>query len=123
MRSCRSCAHAVPRRTSKGAPLSDGGSEMEQTAGEIKRLRAGINDLISLLSLPALWSGRGPSDVVTTLLDVLLNMLCLDFVYIRLRDSIGGDAPIERVHLAPGRNPLAQPQAIGLALNPWLTGD
>jgi hypothetical protein len=32
--------------------------EMEQTADEIKRLQGCINDLISLLALPAIWSGH-----------------------------------------------------------------
>src|SRR5258705_413833 len=96
--------------------------EMEQTAGEIKRLKACINDLISVLALPAIWSGNEPSQIVSTLLDVLLGMLRLDFVYARLSDSIGG-APIEMVWSAQGRNSTAQPQEIGQKLNPWLTGD
>ena len=96
---------------------------MEQTAGEIKRLKACINDLISVLALPAMWSGQQPSQIVSTLLDVLLGMLRLDFVYARLSDSIGGGAPIEMVRLAQGRNLAVQPQEIGHALNPWLTGD
>src|SRR4029450_6878535 len=52
--------------------------EIEQTAGEIKRLKACINDLISVLALPAIWSGNEPSQIVSTLLDVLLGMLRLD---------------------------------------------
>src|SRR5438552_34096 len=96
---------------------------MDQTADEIKRLRACINDLISVLALPAIWGGREPSQIVSTLLDVLLGMLRLDFVYARLSDSIGGGAPIETVRLAQGRNLAVQPQEIGHALNPWLTGD
>ena len=65
---------------------------MEQTAGEIKRLKACINDLISVLALPAIWSGHEPSQIVSTLLDVLLGMLRLDFAYARLSDSIGARA-------------------------------
>src|SRR6267142_287778 len=97
--------------------------EMEQTAGEIKRLKACINDLISVLALPAIWSGNEPSQIVSTLLDVLLGMLRLDFAYARLNDSIGGGTPIEMVRLAQHRNLTAQPQEIGQALNPWLAGD
>jgi PAS domain S-box-containing protein len=96
--------------------------EMEKTAGEIKRLKACINDLISVLALPAIWSGHEPSQIVSTLLDVLLGMLRLDFAYARLSDSIGGGAPIEMVRLAHSRNLTAQPQEIGEALNRWLTG-
>jgi PAS domain S-box-containing protein len=97
--------------------------EMEQTAVEIKRLKACINDLISVLALPAIWSGNEPSQIVGTLLDVLLGMLRLDFAYARLSDSIGGGTPIEMVRLAQHRNLAAQPQEIGQALNPWLAGD
>jgi signal transduction histidine kinase len=97
--------------------------EIEQTAGEIKRLKACINDLISVLALPAIWSGNEPSQIVSTLLDVLLGMLRLDFAYARLSDSIGVSAPIEMVRLAQHRNLAAQPQEIGQALNPWLAGD
>src|SRR6266545_7538329 len=92
--------------------------EMEQTADEVKRLKACINDLISVLALPAIWSGHEPSQIISTLLDVLLGMLRLDFAYARLSDSIGGGAPIEMVRLAHPRNLTAQPQEIGGALNP-----
>ena len=55
--------------------------EMEQTADEIKRLQGCINDLISVLALPAIWSGHESSQIVSTLLDVLLGYaapgLCL----------------------------------------------
>ena len=44
---------------------------MEST-GEVKRLQSCINDLISVLALPAIWSGREPSQILGTLLDVLL---------------------------------------------------
>src|SRR6266498_6100887 len=97
--------------------------EMEKTPGEIKRLKACINDLISVLALPAIWSGHEPAQILGTLLDVLLGMLRLDFVYARLSDSIGGGAPIEMVRSAHPRNLTVQPQEIGHALNPWLTGD
>ena len=97
--------------------------DIDHIAGEIKRLKTCINDLISVLALPAIWSGHEPAQIVSTLLDVLLGMLRLDFVYARLSDSIGGGAPIEMVRLAQGRNLAVQPQEIGHALNPWLTGD
>src|SRR2546422_5607838 len=95
---------------------------MEPTADEMKRLQGCINDLISVLALPAIWSGHEPSQIVSTLLDVLLGMLRLDFAYARLSDSIGGGGPIEMVRLAHSRNLTAQPQEIGEALNRWLTG-
>src|SRR5439155_21797317 len=97
--------------------------EMDETAVEIKRVKGCINNLISVLALPAIWSGHEPAEILSTLLDVLLGMLRLNFVYARLSDSIGGGAPIEMVRAGQPRNSPAQPQQIGQKLNPWLTGD
>src|SRR5438876_7464723 len=94
-------------------------AKVEQAANEIKRLKACINNLISVQALPAIWSGGQPSQIVGALLDMLLEMLNLDFAYARLKDSTGG-APLEMARLAQDRNLTAQPQIIGRALNPWL---
>src|SRR5437667_6465354 len=94
-------------------------AEMAQAANEIKRLKACINNLISVQALPAIWSGGQPSQIVSALLDMLVEMLSLDFAYARLKDSTGG-APLEMARLAQDRNLTAQPQIIGRALNPWL---
>ena len=96
---------------------------MEQTADEVKRLKACINDLISILALPAMWSGYEPAQILSTLLDVLLRMVRLEFAYARLDNSIAGGAPIEMIRSAQRRDPTLQPQEIGQRLNPWLTGD
>src|SRR2546428_4428776 len=98
-------------------------AEMEQTADEVKRLKACINDLISILALPAMWSGYEPAQILSTLLDVLLRMVRLEFAYARLDNSIAGGAPIEMIRSAQRRDPALQPQEIGQRLNPWLTGD
>ena len=45
--------------------------QLEHPAVEIKRLQRCINDLVSVLALPAIWSGRWASLVVRTLLDSL----------------------------------------------------
>ncbi len=79
---------------------------VEETGSEAKQLRACINDLMGVVALPAIWSGSVPSEIVRTLLDALLNMLRLDFVYLRLTDSIG-EPPLEVIrgplsHLAKG---------------------
>src|SRR5450631_433902 len=76
------------------------GVPQEDTSGEVKRLKRCLNDLVSILALPAMWSGSQPSQIVHTVLDVLLGMLCLDLVYARLQDSAGG-APIEVLKIAP----------------------
>src|SRR6266446_2432798 len=95
---------------------------MEQTADEIRRLQGCINDLISVLAIPALWRGQESAQIVSTLLDVLVGMLRLDFAYARLKDPVGG-APIEMARLAHSRNLTAQPQEIGQVLNGWLGDD
>src|SRR2546427_8263005 len=94
---------------------------MENTADEIKRLRSCINDLISVLALPALWGGSESSRIVGTLLDVLLAMLRLDLAYARLSDATDGP-PIEVVRSAHDQPPSVQPQQVGQALGRWLTG-
>ena len=89
---------------------------MNDTANEIKRLQGCINDLISLLALPAMWTGQDPAQVVSTLLDVLVGMLRLDFAYVRLNDPLGGGL-IEMVRHDPLRHLEAEPRMIGQTLN------
>jgi PAS domain S-box-containing protein len=87
---------------------------------EIRRLRSSINDLISIQALPAIWDGRESGSIVSTLLDVLVSMLQLDFAYVRLSDSING-TPVEFVRLAQRRAPPPPALEIGRALDRWLT--
>src|SRR5271156_6610526 len=91
-------------------------------AEEIKRLQRCVNDLISVLALPAMWSGGEPSQLVHTLLDALLRMLQLDLVYVRLKET-GGQAPIEMVRFARSQTYIAQPHEIGEVLKHWLGVD
>jgi formate hydrogenlyase transcriptional activator len=95
---------------------------MEQTADEIRHLRGCINDLTSILAIPAMWSGQESAQIVTTLLDAMLGMLRLDFAYARLKDPLGG-APIEMVRLAQTRDLTSQLQEISEVLNGWLGHD
>ncbi len=76
--------------------------QLEHPADEIKRLQRCINDLVSLLALPAMWSGSKPCDIVHTLLDSLLRMLDLDFVYVSLTDLVDA-APSETVRVVLNR--------------------
>src|ERR1700727_3713477 len=84
-----------PRR--RGRP--DMEAQIEDPAQEIKRLQRCINYLVSLLALPAIWRGSEPSQIVQTLLDVLLRMLTLDFAYARLSDAFGV-TPVEILRVA-----------------------
>jgi PAS domain S-box-containing protein len=89
---------------------------------EIKRLQGCLNDLISVMAVPALWTGRDPTQIVKTLLDVLVGMLRLDFAYARTSNSVDG-SPIELLRVVHRQTPLAQPHEVGRALNDWLTDD
>jgi signal transduction histidine kinase len=97
-------------------------AQLEHPAEEIKRLQRCMNDLLSVLALPAMWSGAEPAQIVSTLLDALIGMLRLDLVYVRLKDPMG-DAPIEMVRLAQSRELTTRPQDIGEMLNHWLGDD
>jgi PAS domain S-box-containing protein len=93
----------------------------EDTSGEIKHLKRCLNDLVSVLALPAMWSGSQPSQIVHTLLDALLDMLCLDLVYARLQDPAGG-APIEILKIAPSAKWMP-PDEIHKRVNQWFGDD
>jgi two-component system sensor kinase FixL len=86
---------------------------------EIKHLQRCVNDLVSALALPAMWTGGEPSQIVHTLLDALLRMLQLDLVYVQLKET-GGQAPIEMVRFAPSQEHVASPHEIGVVLKQWL---
>jgi PAS domain S-box-containing protein len=93
-----------------------------ELAEEIKGLQRCINDLVSIFALPAMWSGREPSQIVQTLLDALLGMLQLDLVYLQLKET-GGQAPIEVVQFAPSQKQIAPAHEIGALLKQWLGAD
>ena len=96
---------------------------MEQTSDDdTKRLQDCINDLMSVQALPAVWSGQEPSQIVATLLDVLVCVLRLDFAYARLSAAIDG-SPIELVRLPQGRTPEGRPEQVNRVLEGWFTAD
>jgi C4-dicarboxylate-specific signal transduction histidine kinase len=97
-------------------------ANVNDAADEIRRLRSCINDLISVLALPAIWSGSDSSQVIGTLLDVLLAMLRLDFAFARLRDSSDGP-PIQVVRWGHSQASSVQSQQVSEALDRWLAGD
>ena len=98
------------------------GGKLEPPAEENKRLRRCINDLVSVLALPATWIGGEPSQIARTLLDVLPDMLHLDLIYVRL-EHLAGKPPIEVARIAqPGTLAIA-PEEIGELLNRHLGDD
>jgi PAS domain S-box-containing protein len=90
-------------------------AQPEHSASEIKRLQRCINDLISLLALPAIWSGGDPSQVLHTLLDALMRMLHLDLISVRLTNPVG-ESPVEIVKIAQLRGPMPPPHDVCEAL-------
>jgi PAS domain S-box-containing protein len=95
--------------------------QLEHPADEIKRLQRCINDLVSLLALPAMWSGGKPGDIVHTLLDSLLRMLDLDFVYMSSTDLV--DAAPETVRVAQSQEQMFRPRELCAFLKRWLGDD
>src|ERR1700677_3994368 len=83
-------------------------AQPELVSGEVKHLHRFINDLVSLLALPAIWSGGDPSQLLHTLLDALIRMLSLDLVSVRLTDPVGG-ATVEVVRLAEPQRQRQRP--------------
>jgi PAS domain S-box-containing protein len=95
--------------------------QRETPGEEIKRLQRCINDLVSVLALPAMWSGREPTQIVDLLLDALLGMLQLDLVYLRVNGP-ASEAPIEAVRV-PSNEGIPQPQEICKAITRWFRDD
>jgi PAS domain S-box-containing protein len=98
------------------------GAQTDHPVEEVKRLQRCMNDLLSVLALPAMWSGSEPSQVVRTLLDALLPMLQLDLIYVRLND-LAGNVPIEMARVAPSLEVAQRPHEIGKLLTQWLGND
>jgi PAS domain S-box-containing protein len=82
-----------------------------------QHLRACLDDLARLMALPDLWASGGPPDIVVgALLDALLEMLRLEFVFLRVNDPYGGPF-IETMRAAATLERLARPRQIGEALD------
>ena len=67
-----------------------------------------------------MWSGQEPAQIVSTLLDVLLGMLRLDFAYARLKDPFGEGAhrdglarSVPKLDGATGRDRSDAPPQVG----------
>ncbi|HEY1679190.1 MAG TPA: ATP-binding protein [Candidatus Sulfotelmatobacter sp.] len=81
-----------------------------------------MNDLVSLLALPAIWSGGNPSQVLHTLLDAMVRMLRLELASVRLIDPVS-EAPVELVRTAEWRESMPSAHEIFEALSLSLEGD
>ena len=96
--------------------------QLKDPAQEIKRLQRCINDLVSVLALPAAWSGGEPSRIVPSLLDALLRLLQLDIVYVRLKDP-AGDGSIEMVRADQSQKAMPRSEEINVAISRWFGDD
>jgi PAS domain S-box-containing protein len=94
------------------------GAHFEDPAQEVKRLQRCINDLISVLALPATWIGSEPSQIVNNLLDGLLSMLNLDFIYVRLSHSSAES--VEFLRASSTWEGMLQLQGVGETVRSWL---
>jgi PAS domain S-box-containing protein len=96
-------------------------AQAEDPVQEIKRLQRCINDLVSLLALPAVWSGNESSHIVDILLGALLRMLRLDFIYARLEKPVAA-APLEVIRVGDTGKLKLESQQIRLMLGRWFGG-
>jgi len=62
------------------------------TDAEIRVLRTALRDLVALSAIPAALAGREPAAVAAGLADVLIELLQLDFVFVRLCVPSAADA-------------------------------
>lgn len=74
-------------------------AQEKDSGAEVKRLQRCISDLVSMMALPALWSGGDPSQIGRTLSDVLQRILQLELIYLRLND-LPGEVGIELARVA-----------------------
>ena len=91
---------------------------MEPVADEIKRLQGCINDLVSIVTIPAIWRGRESTEIVKMLLDALLRILRLDFAYAWLIDPVD-EAPIEMMRCAQSASLTIPPREMAQLLKNW----
>lgn len=92
----------------------------ENPLDEISSLRRTMCDLVALSALPAIWTGYNSEGIAESLADIMLRILCLEFIYIRLprEDATGG---IEVIRCSRMRDNAENRQAIGRAVTPWFS--
>ncbi len=85
---------------------------------EIRQLRRCMNDLVSVLALPAAWRGREPAGIIATFVDSLMGMLTLDFFYARVIVETD-EKPLEVLRAGPSH----RTGEIAESLGDWLKED
>ena len=64
---------------------------------EARRLRGALRDLVALTALPALWVGRTPEKILSSLLEVVVSLLRADLAYARVSGE-DGSVTLEAAH-------------------------
>jgi PAS domain S-box-containing protein len=95
---------------------SDVGTPFEAPVDDAARLRRCLSDMVSIMALPALWTGREPRLIVSTLIDALLGILPLTFVFVRLNEVDGGSS-IDLMRVAGPMESTTQVREAGAMLN------
>jgi PAS domain S-box-containing protein len=96
--------------------LGDQVDDLGDPTVEITRLRRSMNDLDSVLALPFAWRGREPVEILSTLVDSLMGMLSLDFLYVRVRVE-SDEKPLEALRTGPSY----RADEIARSLDDWLS--
>lgn len=78
----------------RGTP--DEGSLGTEGERDEQALRKDLRDLVAVLSLPLMWRGRTPTQIVENLVQVLMSLLRLDLLELRVEAAASGEA-IERI--------------------------
>jgi PAS domain S-box-containing protein len=73
--------------------------DTDRTVADTRHFKSYVNNLASILALPAMWAGLECSQVATTLLDALVRTLRLDMAYLRATVA-EGSAPQEWIRSA-----------------------
>ncbi|HWA74726.1 MAG TPA: ATP-binding protein [Polyangiaceae bacterium] len=93
--------------------------ERQGISEEIRSLQACLNDLMSVVTLPALWSGLEFSQIVGTFLESVLGMLGLDFAYVRTI-AAADSAQLKTLRASP-EGESRTPESVGDQIRSWLS--
>jgi hypothetical protein len=92
-----------------------------ENSDEISGSKACLNDLMGILTLPTVWSGRDQPQVITTLLDAVRRVLELDFAYAHL--NVPDGQRIEMIRIADSANTEIDSDDLCQMLKQWLKNE
>jgi PAS domain S-box-containing protein len=96
--------------------------DVTDSAREITCLQRCINDLVSLLALPAVWSGHEPPQILQILADALLRMLSLNFIYAQVNDP-ATEFSIDLLRVSDSYKLKVPPDEIRKTINQCISSD